>query len=141
MGRRRSVESAREEVERLDQLHQAGDLDQLPYARLRRYAKEPSQVYAIRIPASRLHQIRLLAGARDEQPTSLLREWVLERLDAELAVAVGEKSVRYDLPAAVDESIDRTSSPGSRRRRSVSTRKSKAASSSRARPPRVSGCG
>ena len=74
-----------------------GSLDDLPLTPLRRYAKEPSQVYAIRIPASRLEAIRRLAERRDEQPTALLREWVLERLDDELDAAerVGETPAPY----------------------------------------------
>ncbi len=81
-------ESVREEAERLDALEEKGGLDELPFTRLRRYAKEPSQVYAIRIPVSRLMAIRWLADRRKEQPTALLREWVLERLDEELSEAV-----------------------------------------------------
>jgi hypothetical protein len=56
----------------------------LEFSRLRPYAKEPSQVYAIRIPVSRLQLLRRLAERRKEQPTALLREWILERLDKEL---------------------------------------------------------
>lgn len=77
-------ESPREEAVRQDALEHEGSLDDLPFTRLRRYAKEPSQVYAMRIPVSRLEAIRWLADQRDEQPTALLREWVLERLDDEL---------------------------------------------------------
>lgn len=80
-------ESVRKEAERLDALEEKGGLDELPFTRLRRYAKEPSQVYAIRIPVSRLMAIRQLADRRKEQPTALLREWVLERLDEELREA------------------------------------------------------
>ena len=101
MSKRRS-ESAREEAERMDRLHEEGSLDRLPYTRLRPYAKEASQVYALRIPVSRLHEIRMLAEARGEQPTSLLREWVLERLDSELAIAVGEEAGRYEIPIAME---------------------------------------
>lgn len=103
MSKRRGTESAREETDRMDRLHEEGSLDRLPYTRLRRYAKESSQVYAIRIPVSRLREIRLLAEARGEQPTSLLREWVLERLDTELAIAVGEEAARYEIPIAVGQ--------------------------------------
>ena len=78
-------ETFRGEAERHDALDEKGKLDELPFTRLRRYAKEPSQVYALRIPVSRLAAIRWLADRRDEQPTALLREWVLERLDEELA--------------------------------------------------------
>lgn len=80
-------ETIREEAKRQDALEEKGVLDELPFTRIRRYAKEPSQVYAIRIPVSRLRVIRWLADRRKEQPTALLREWVLERLDEELAKA------------------------------------------------------
>ncbi|MBI4730318.1 MAG: hypothetical protein HY775_12615 [Acidobacteria bacterium] len=78
-------ETVREEAERHEALEQRGKLDVFPFTRLRRYAKESSQVYAIRIPVSRLRAIRWLADRRKERPTALLREWVLERLDEELA--------------------------------------------------------
>jgi hypothetical protein len=104
----------REEAERLDRLHEEGSLDALPYVRLRPYARESSQVYAIRIPVSRLRQIRLLADARGEPPTSLLREWVLERLDSELAIAVGEEGGRYELPIPM-EPVRRKGSPRPRK--------------------------
>lgn len=126
MSKRRGSEGEREEAERLDRLHEDGSLDRLPYTRLRRYAKESSQVYAIRIPVSRLREIRLLAEARGEQPTSLLREWVLERLDSELAIAVGEEAGRYEIPIAI-EPLRRKSSKrpqGARRGRKTSSKDS-----------------
>ena len=104
MKKTRTYESAREEAVRQDALERKGALDDLPFTRLRRYAKEPSQVYAIRIPVSRLQAIRRLAGGRGEQPTALLREWVLERLDEEeLATAAAiarEPSTPYRTKSA-----------------------------------------
>lgn len=43
-----------------------------------------SQVYSVRIPVDRIEQLRLLAQARGTQPTAMIRDWVLARLDAEL---------------------------------------------------------
>jgi hypothetical protein len=94
-------ESLREEAERQDVLEEKGSLDELPFTRLRRYVKEPSQVYAIRIPVSRLQAIRRLAERRKEQPTGLLREWVLERLDEELAEAEPTRVKETRTPYAV----------------------------------------
>lgn len=47
--------------------------------------RQPSQVYTVRVPVDRLEALRELAGDRGENPSSLMREWVLERLDAEVA--------------------------------------------------------
>lgn len=51
--------------------------------RSKRPAVEPSQVYSIRIPVSRLGRIRALANKYGMAPTAMLRSWILERLDAE----------------------------------------------------------
>jgi len=47
----------------------------------RKRAKDPSQVYAVRIPVSRLRKLREVADRLDVPPTALIRRWVLERLD------------------------------------------------------------
>lgn len=44
-------------------------------------------MYSLRIPVERLEQLRRLAEERGEAPTGILRRWVLERLDQELACA------------------------------------------------------
>jgi|GEM_PF-3271084 len=46
-------------------------------------ASDPSQVYSIRIPVSRLGELRRLADASGLQPSSMIRAWVLERLESE----------------------------------------------------------
>lgn len=46
---------------------------------------DPSQVYSVRIPVDRLEQLRRLAEERGVRPTALLRQFVLDRLDAETA--------------------------------------------------------
>lgn len=51
----------------------------------RRSAVDPSQVYSVRIPVHRLEELRALAVERGVAPTSLLRQFVLERLDREAA--------------------------------------------------------
>ncbi len=45
--------------------------------------KEPSQVYSVRIPVDRLEQLRRVAEQRHLPPSTLLRDWVVERLDTE----------------------------------------------------------
>lgn len=51
--------------------------------RARRQATNPSQVYTLRIPVERLGQLRDLADAMGEAPSTLMRQWVLERLELE----------------------------------------------------------
>ena len=40
-----------------------------------------SHVYTVRMPAERLAELRAVAEEFGEQPSSLMRRWVLERLD------------------------------------------------------------
>ena len=44
---------------------------------------EVGRVYSIRIPVKRLQELRRLAASKGEQPTRLMRTWILERLDRE----------------------------------------------------------
>jgi hypothetical protein len=46
---------------------------------------EPSVIYNVRMPAGRLEQLRQLADQAGVPPSTLMRGWVLERLDRELA--------------------------------------------------------
>ncbi|HEX5495347.1 MAG TPA: hypothetical protein VFX70_12315 [Mycobacteriales bacterium] len=59
--------------------------------RHRRPARDPSQVYSLRIPVRRLEELRSLAEEQDVEPSVLMRRWVLERLDEEDA-ARGERA-------------------------------------------------
>jgi hypothetical protein len=47
-------------------------------------AKQPSQVYSVRLPATLVEELRVLASAKGEAPTALIREWVLDRMEREL---------------------------------------------------------
>lgn len=58
-----------------------GEIAPAPGQRGRRRAADPSQVYAVRIPVSRLRRLREVAASRKMQPTALIRQWVIERLD------------------------------------------------------------
>ncbi len=53
--------------------------------RARAQAGEASQVYSVRIPVERLEQLRRLAEGRGVRPTALLRQFVVDRLDQEMA--------------------------------------------------------
>lgn len=57
--------------------------------RLRRFGRPPKpegevgQVYSIRIPVAQIAELEGVAAARGEPPRTMLREWVLERLEDE----------------------------------------------------------
>jgi hypothetical protein len=57
--------------------------DDVPLVRSRRPAKEPAQVYSLRIPVEKLAELRRLAEERHLTPSALMRSWVLERLEQE----------------------------------------------------------
>lgn len=69
----------------------------------RRRAHDPSQVYAIRIPVSRLRELRELADRLQVPPSALLRQWVLERLDAD--ATSHEAGAESDPSATIRRSI------------------------------------
>lgn len=59
-----------------------GEVTPTPGQRGRRPGADPSQVYTVRIPVSRLRDLRTIADELGEPPSTLIRRWVLERLDA-----------------------------------------------------------
>jgi hypothetical protein len=71
-----------EEAEAHADAVERGEAEPSPGQRGRRRSKDPAQVYAVRIPVSRLGELRALADELGEQPTGLIRRWVLENLDA-----------------------------------------------------------
>jgi hypothetical protein len=44
-------------------------------------ARQPAQVYSVRIPLDRIEQLRAFAGRVDTTPSALIRTWVIEKLD------------------------------------------------------------
>lgn len=52
-----------------------------------------SRVYSLRLPESIIDEIRELAERRGQAPTSMLRDWVLERLSAERKHQTGPASL------------------------------------------------
>lgn len=81
----------RARAERLEATHEG------PYVRSRRAPNDPSQVYSLRVPLSRLEAIRQLAASHNTTPAALLRSWVMERLDQETQRPEG------DVPASQRE--------------------------------------
>ncbi|WP_264030546.1 hypothetical protein [Cellulosimicrobium sp. SH8] len=81
---------------------EAEDAESLPvaegtYVRNRRVAKDPSQVYSLRIPVDRLAELRQVADRQGVAPSALMRRWVLERLDREAEAASRVQELREDL--------------------------------------------
>ncbi len=75
-----------------------------PYVRSRRRPKDPAQVYSLRVPVDRLELVRQIAERENTTQAALLRTWVLERLDQELARQSGKGAPDHDrLLALVDE--------------------------------------
>jgi hypothetical protein len=80
---------AAEAEERAD-AEERGEITPAPGQRGRRRAADPSQVYAVRIPVSQLRKLREAADGLNMQPSALLRQWVIERLDALDASSVSD---------------------------------------------------
>lgn len=57
--------------------------DDITFVRTRARAKDPSQVYSVRIPVDQIDRLRSTAEERGIGPTVLMRQWVLERLGSE----------------------------------------------------------
>ena len=53
------------------------------YVRARGAPKEASRVYSLRVPEKLLEQLRELAAAEGVEPSSLMRRWVVERIEEE----------------------------------------------------------
>jgi hypothetical protein len=95
------------EAEAAEQLSDEEDLG--PSYAPRRPAKDPSQVYSVRIPVGRLEQLRQRAAENGIAPSALMRQWVAERLDA-------DESVKRTLPnlevlAALSAKLSRGTRP------------------------------
>jgi hypothetical protein len=75
--------------------------DDVPLVRSRRPAKEPTQVYSLRVPVEKLEELRRLAEERHLTPSALMRSWIIERLEQESSgdnfLAVVRRAVRDEL--------------------------------------------
>lgn len=47
----------------------------------RRRSDDPAQVFSVRIPTSRMEELRKLAAEQHTTPGALIRRWVLDRLE------------------------------------------------------------
>lgn len=61
--------------------------------------REPSHVYSVRIPVERLEELRRLAERRGSAPTVLIREWVIEKLEAEKSLTIATTFAVFLHPA------------------------------------------
>jgi hypothetical protein len=78
-----------------------GEMIPTPGHRGRRPAADPSQVYTVRIPVSRLRELRVIADELGEPPSTLIRRWVLERLDVVGSEATGEDVSQEQRPGGL----------------------------------------
>lgn len=86
---------------------QDADAEKAPApVRARKQASDASQVYSVRIPVEQLGKLRKLADARQENPSSMLRRWVLERLEVELA-GHGAEDLRSDVDSWLDKAVEK----------------------------------
>jgi hypothetical protein len=60
------------------------------------------QLYSIPIPVTRIAELEYVATARGEAPRSLLRHWVLERLDDEALTKKGRSRAGQSLRSLVE---------------------------------------
>lgn len=58
-----------------------GEVSAAPGKRGNRKASDPAQVYPVRIPVARINELREVAEMLGVPPTTLIRQWVIERLD------------------------------------------------------------
>jgi hypothetical protein len=70
----------------------ADEEDHGPSYRRKHAPRDPAQVYSLRIPVAQIEELRQLAAGKGVTPSALMREWVLERLDAERAGVPGPLS-------------------------------------------------
>lgn len=78
------------EAEQRADAEERGEITPAPGQRGRRRAADPSQVYTVRIPVSQLRKLREAADSLSMQPSALIRQWVIERLDALTASGVSD---------------------------------------------------
>ncbi len=94
-----------EDAEAVAEAEERGERPPMPGQRARRSASDPAQVYSVRIPVSQLEALRIAALKVGKAPSTLMREWVLERLVATQSPA-DEQGTSVG-PAAVVRARDR----------------------------------
>lgn len=71
------------EAAEIEEMRERGDGLDRPLYRSKNPPRQPAQVYTLRMPIDRLEQLRQVADEQRESPSTLMRRWVLERLDQE----------------------------------------------------------
>lgn len=79
--------------------------------------REPAQVYSLRMPVDKLERLRQAAEQAGVSPSTLMRRWVLERLDAENPAVL--ELLRSLVRDEVNRQAERGGRPQSRRRTAV----------------------
>ena len=69
----------------------------------RKGPRRPSMVYSIRIPVGRVEELRQVAAAAGLDPSAMVRQWVLERLDSEQSQGSEEEDLASLILATVSE--------------------------------------
>ena len=85
ISKERLAELAEEEEARRDEAPRG------PMHRLRRRAQDPAQVYSVRMPVEYLEELRRVAEEQGETPSTLMRRWMVEYLDARRASQQSEE--------------------------------------------------
>lgn len=80
-----------------------------PLFRSKRPSVDPSQVYSVRMPMGKLAQLRRLAAKAEINPSSLMRQWILERLEEEASGGRDEKRLRRIIREEVERASRATS--------------------------------
>ena len=80
--------------------------DEAPGTMFRARTAAPSNVYTLRMPADRIAELQEVATEQHEQPSALVRRWVLERLASERTHQSEIAHVREMLTKALNE-LDR----------------------------------
>lgn len=79
-----------------------------PMFRSKRPAVDPSQVYSVRMPVGKLARLRQLAAKAETNPSSLMRQWILERLEEEGGGGRDEKRLRRIIREEVERATSAT---------------------------------
>lgn len=104
---------AGEEAEEAEERMERGEQARPPSHRVRP-PRDPAQVYSLRMPVDRLEQLRRAAEQAEVSPSTLMRTWVLERLDAENPAVI--ELLRSLVREEVSRQAGRRGHPQSRRR-------------------------
>ncbi len=105
----REAEEADERIERGEQAR--------PPAHRVRAPREPAQVYSLRMPVDKLEQLRQAAEQAGVSPSTLMRTWVLERLDADNPAVI--ELLRSLVRDEVSREVARRGRPQRRQRTAV----------------------